>query len=209
MKSQLKVTIIVCSVFLIVTTLLMLFVAYISTPSIDLKKVLCVPVSVKKVPEDQDILVQIEPCGLMPHGWNDEEHELSLNDINRGWITDYYDGKCRLVFLKEDSTGSEDVFGNYKSYGRNKEYYYAEIVPRNRVVLKNPLDLSKIKNATSDPFSEESHKNSCFIVADYAIPTYTWYMKLTKWLLIANVVFILFAVVFNVCISSIKKSKRY
>ena len=210
MKRRLKVTVIICSVFLIITTLLTLLVAHISTPSINLKNDLCVPVSVKKVPEDQDVMVRIKPAeGILPHGWNDEEHELGLNEINKGWITDYYDGKCRLVFLKKDSTGNEDVFWADRLYGNYKQYYYAEIVPRNRVVIKNPFDLLKVRNASSDPFSEESHKNSCMVVARYAIPTYAMYYKLTKWLLIVNAVFILLAVILNVCISSIEKRKMY
>ena len=207
MKSRLKVTVIICSAFLVITTLLMLFAGYISLPSINLKNVLCVPVSVKKVSEDQDIMVQIKPCGMLPHGWKDEDHVLGLNEINKGWITDYYDGKCRLVFLKEDSTGSEEVFGN-SPFLRNYRYY-AEIVPRNRVALKNPFDLLKIRNATADPFAEETHKNSCNVVADYAIPRYNRWASLTKWLLIVNAVFIFLTVVFNACISIIKNSRRY
>ena len=207
MKSRLKVTVIICSAFLVITTLLMLFAGYISLPSINLKNVLCVPVSVKKVSEDQDIVVQIKPCGMLPHGWNDEDHEMNLNDIKKGWITDYYDGKCRLVFLKEDSTGSEEVFGNSTFLGNYK--YYAEIVPRNRVALKNPFDLLKIRNAPADPFAEETHKNSCHVVADYAISRYNRWASLTRWLLIVNAVFIFLTVVFNACISIIKNSRRY
>ena len=63
-----------------------------------------IPATVKQSLESEDIIVRVYPISVVPHSpGEDEVRELKLNQIDRGWVTNMYNGNCRLVFERRDS----------------------------------------------------------------------------------------------------------
>ena len=105
MRRRIVKSIIICFVICAVGSLLIwLFTDFILMAP-NMNDELLVPADVVKVPEDQDITVQIYPLFVLPAGFRENYvSEVKLNEIEKGWIINYYDGKCRLAFNREDSS---------------------------------------------------------------------------------------------------------
>lgn len=108
---------------------------------------LFVPASVDKVSDDQDVVVSIHPIYPYREELN-EFSELSLNDIEKGWITEYYNGYCRLIFELSDSNLAYD--SNLEGF---RQYFYADLIPRQRLILEDQFDM--LIASSVDPFASD------------------------------------------------------
>ena len=125
MRARKVVSIVFCSIFLFLSVSVYLLIGYVNKgvhPGLDVNSF--APAKVKKVSEDEDIVVTVYPSGGLAH--RDSIFEANLNDIAKGWIVCQYDGKCRLFF-----EGSDCSFEN----AANRDYYYA--------VISRTLNLSR------------------------------------------------------------------
>lgn len=108
---------------------------------------LFVPASIEKVSDDQDVVVPIHP--IYPYREELKEYsELSLNDIEKGWITEYYNGYCRLIFELSDSNLAYDL--NLEGF---RQYFYADLIPRQRLILEDQFDM--LIASSVDPFASD------------------------------------------------------
>ncbi len=145
MSNRIKVSIIICVVFLILSSAITAFNHYIEVrlPGVSSKSF--APVAVNKVPDDEDIVVQVYHTGIAEHS-NHSNPEIALNHIDKGWLTYQYQGYCLLVFDIKDSTlepFAPDIAGE-------KVYYIATQVPVSRLKI---TDFSaRHGEETSDPF---------------------------------------------------------
>ena len=104
MRRSKVISISVCATFFIVSTLILFVVNYLSKATPNMNDELFVPVSVKEVPEEQDIAVQIHPISVVDQTLREKcAGEFGLSDIQKGWMTNLYDGNCRLIKKKKNS----------------------------------------------------------------------------------------------------------
>ena len=88
MRRSKVISISVCATFFIVSTLILFVVCYLSKATPNMNDELFVPVSVKEVPEEQDIAVQIHPISVVDQTLREKcEGEFRLSDIQKGWMT--------------------------------------------------------------------------------------------------------------------------
>ncbi len=143
MRARKVVSIVFCSIFLFLSVSVYLLIGYVNKgvhPGLDVNSF--APAKVKKVSEDEDIVVTVYPSGGLTH--RDSIFEANLNDIAKGWIVCQYDGKCRLFF-----EGSDCSFEN----ADNRDYYYAEIIPRDRLRV---LDITaRLNDEPENPFDDD------------------------------------------------------
>ena len=151
MNIRIKVSIIICVIFLILSSAITAFNYYINVrlPGVSSKSF--APVTVNKVPEDEDIVVQVYQTGIARHNDQSEysNSEIALNQVDKGWLTYQYQGYCLLVFDAKDSTLEpiDDITGE-------KEYYIAMQVPISRLKI---TDLSaRHGEETADPFESSN-----------------------------------------------------
>ena len=195
MKRRTIVSIILCAVFLILSVSFYALGCYISIgghPGLD--GYVFAPAAIKKVSVDKDIVVSVYPTGAVrPHGF-DEDHPLkiNLNDIDKGWIINKFDGKCRVLFLIKNAN-MEDIWGDYIS----EHYYYADLVPRERLRV---LDIAaKQRDDPTNPFETHPDFLTCCIHEEmlrYNLP------RIGGMICVAtNVIFILIVMLVNFVIS--------
>ena len=135
-------------VLLVISTVWMLFIKKILyEPKPNMGDSMFIPAFVEVVPTEEDIMVPV--YAIFPYRPDEMSQisELSLNDINNGWITDYYDGNCRLIFNMNDSVIANQIdMGDLSQH----QYFYADYVPRERLVLENKWDM--LTENKTDPF---------------------------------------------------------
>ena len=147
MRRSKVISISVCATFFIVSTLILFVVSYLSKATPNMNDELFVPVSVKEVPEEQDIAVQIHPISVVDQTLREKcAGEFRLSDIQKGWMTNLYDGNCRLIFELKNSD-----LKNFVQDDGQKCYFYVEIVPRNRLNVYDVFALMGKHNSV--PFS--------------------------------------------------------
>ena len=205
MKRRVKITIIVCVVFALLSSAFFLLLGYLSDgghPGINSESF--APVKIKKVPDEEDIMVHVYPViGMMPHGYEPEEHWVSLNSIKKGWIIAQYKGNCRVLFDVNDAD-MEDFFGNYFIEQRH-HYYYVQPVSRDR--LKVTGFIARSGDEPEDPFAEG--KSVCLLdcCVSSEIGSYRYAENATRICLAANAVFILLAAGINLIANAVEKRK--
>ena len=149
MKARKITSIVLCVIFFVLSVGIFLLGGYLSSGGHHgVNSNTFAPASVKKVSEEKDITVCVYPTGsIPPHGY-DRDHPIyvNLNDIDEGWIVCMYDGNCRLLFDISDAD-MEDVWGDYEK----DHYYYAEIIPRERLRIKDIT--ARHKDEPEDPFA--------------------------------------------------------
>lgn len=149
---------------------------------------LFVPVTVKDVADDKDIVVPV--TGVAPQPKDSElPEEMNLNDLDHGWLV--YDkwGKCRIIFETEKS------FTNYA---------YAENIPRSRLSLDDKLDEFSVI------FRAQQHPSTDYYIDDigggvYMYPVIT---KCTRQAWLVNAIVIAGAVVVNILLSDSFKERK-
>ena len=141
------------------------------------------PANVKKVPEDEDILVNVYT--------GHEEFEVNLNDINSGWIVRQYNGQCGLVFSYEN--------GNYSTL------YYVEIIPRERLKI---LDITA--RHKDDPTNSCNGKPPSYMSCCYHQELHCYYYprRVLPILAIANAVAVLVLLGANILICKLTGGVR-
>ena len=146
---------------------------------------LFVPVTVKDVADDKDIAVPVTGVELQPK-YSELPEEMSLNDLDHGWLV--YDkwGKCRIIFE------TEKTFTNFA---------YADNIPRSRLSLDDKLDefsvIFRAQQHQSTSYYSDSIKGGI-----YKYPAIT---KVTRQGFLVSTVFIAGAVVVNILISKKKE----
>ena len=206
MRRRIVKSIIICFVICAVGSLLIwLFTDFILMEP-NMNDELLVPADVVKVPEDQDITVQIYPLFVLPAGFRENYvSEVKLNEIEKGWIINYYTGKCRLAFNREDSS-LKDLDFSVDPYLRC--FFFAEIIPKDRLKLTDifkPLIQDK-----TDPF--EAGKPPAFPVYPdslaISIDQWPFIRKMIIFTIVFNASVILLTAVINVCISKRKNRSK-
>lgn len=149
MKYRIASSVIICLLSFLITTVIVLVVIYISSASPNMTDSMFIPASVIDVPKDQDVVVNVYPISMVPKVFDGKRTcEIDLNNIEKGWITNNYDGKCRLVFERRDSSLVEILKEDGLDY-----YFYAEIIPQQRLRY---FDLSEFFGANkSVPYSSD------------------------------------------------------
>ena len=142
-----SLTIKILVILLLLSTVWMFLIRYLETPYPNMEGYLFVPVFVDEVAADQDIVVSVTPIG--PQAKNSEiVTELNLNEIDKGWVTHQYRGKCRIIFdINDSSIGDTIPSDSYVAY----EFYYADLVPRDRLTKEDRFDL--MIGTLTDPFA--------------------------------------------------------
>ena len=203
MRNRVKVSIVICVVFLILSSAITAISHYInngSLPGVSSKSF--APVTVNKVPEDEDVVVQVYQTGIARH--NDQSEysnpEIALNQVDRGWLTYQYQGYCLLVFDAKDSTLEPiaDITGE-------KEYYIAMQVPISRLKI---TDLSaRHGEETTDPF-ENSNR---ILIMSYSVESELNKLEdIQSGVLCCgavNIAFIILVVGINLIISPVRKKR--
>ena len=87
MKLRAKMSIILCIIFALLSTGVYLLGGYVGDNVQGLHTQSFAPVKIKKVPDEEDIMVFVYPDGIYPHGYCDEDHNVPLNSIRKGWIS--------------------------------------------------------------------------------------------------------------------------
>lgn len=195
MERRTKISIVIC-----IIGSFLLFAAYKYRTSINhpgVKTASFAPAKVVKVNDEADIIVNVYPAaGIRPHGLNENYREVNLNRINKGWLINQYNGNCRLLFEINDS----DMEDFYHHTG-NKHYYYAEIIPKDRLRITDPT--ARHKEDLSDPFVQEYFTD----LADCCISTEIVRYKAPRSCAALNAVFILIVVCINLIINTVSKRK--
>lgn len=190
-------------VLLTISTLWMLFVRHLlSLGEPNMGDSLFVPASVDKVSDDQDVVVSIHPIYPYREELN-EFSELSLNDIEKGWITEYYNGYCRLIFELSDSNLAYDL--NLEGF---RQYFYADLIPRQRLILEDQFDM--LIASSVDPFA--SDEKPTYYPDSIQNGIYMYYhlksLHLTRNWLIRNSVIIVVVLGIDIGIVYIQRKKR-
>lgn len=191
MRARKVFSIVFCSIFLFLSVSVYLLIGYVNKgvhPGLDVNSF--APAKVKKVSEDEDIIVTVYPSGGLTH--RDSIFEANLNDIAKGWIVCQYDGKCRLFF-----EGSDCSFEN----ADNRDYYYAEIIPRDRLRV---LDITaRLNDEPEDPFDDD--KIAVYLDCSFTQERflYNYPRKMLLILVAANAVVILLVLGANVLVRKV------
>ena len=206
MNIRIKVSIIICVIFLILSSAITAFNYYINVrlPGVSSKSF--APVTVNKVPEDEDIVVQVYQTGIPRH--NDQSNqsdysnpEIALNQIDSGWLTYQYQGYCLLVFDDKDSTLEPLAPENTGE----KVYYIAMQVPVSRLKI---TDLSaRHGEETTDPFEYSNQ----ILIMSYSVASELYKLAGIQSRVLCcgavNIAFIILVVGINLIISSVRKKR--
>lgn len=149
MKRRIITTIVFCTFIIILSLVWLTIKLYLLNSNSGMNNTVFIPASVVEVTEDDDLLVNVYPIDITHHEIKNQVLNLNLNDIEKGWITNSYDGNCRLVFEQNDSE-LKDVYADDGC----KYYYYADLVPTNRLAIENCID--QLTEDSTDPFSQDS-----------------------------------------------------
>ena len=203
MSTRKKASVILCVVFVILTSLLAALANYISTgghPGINSASF--APAEVINVSDEEDILVTVYPTGgMLPHGTDrDICLEVPLNSINKGWIVVQYQGKCRLLFEINDAN-MEDFCG----IGDNKHYYYAEIIPSQRLRITDIT--ARHKDEPTDPFAKDTRPTYLNCCINEERSRFNFPRRCVRYCIVADTGFILLVIGVNLIINTISKHK--
>ena len=160
-----------------------------------------VPASVIKVSDEQDDLVKVYPIGMLPHGYYDMEQttEVYINEIEEGWITNLYEGDCRLIINIVDSNIPDIWLDNYN------HYYYVERIPRSRLLVTDNLAI--LQDDSTNPFENEQSPSYVNDSIDKAIRRYYSSRKVVSYLIVSNIVVLVLIITVNIIITLKKKLK--
>ena len=186
-KSPVKRIVITIFLCIIVMAITKTFV-YINIAYPNMEDSLFVPITVKDVPDSEDIVVDMSIIGPKPKN-RELPMQIHINELNHGWLC--YDkwGKCRIIF---ESDKSFDGFA------------YVDDVPRSRISLEDKIDeFTLILRAQWHPSTEyysDSIKGGVF--------KYPAIKNLKRTAVLVNIIFIAGAVVVNVLISKSYKKRN-
>lgn len=202
MSTRKKVSVILCVVFLLITSLISIVAnILVSTGHPGLKSAAFAPANVIGVSDEKDIMVTVYPAGLMHHAGKKNLHEVNLNCIKKGWLVDSYNGKCRLIF--DVKNADMEDFGHFTD---SEHYYIAEIIPKQRLWI---TDLTaRHADEPTDPFADDYWGDyaSCCIATEvgrYSRPRVT----IIK-LIAVNAGFIALVAGVNVIANKVSKHKK-
>ena len=203
MKTRVKITIIVCVVFALLSSAFFLLLEYLSDaghPGINSESF--APVKIKKVPDEEDLMVHVYPViGMMPHGYEPEEHWVSLNSIKKGWIVAQYEGYCRVLFDINDAD-MEDFYGDH-FFNRRPHYYCVQPISRERLMVTDPT--ARLGDEKEDPFADDKQYLDCSLESEFQNYNHPRFATLAC--IAENAVFILFTVGLNLILKAIEKRK--
>ena len=203
MKRRIVISLIVCAVFFVITSSFFALKWYINSSGYHgIDTPLFVSVNVTKVPAEEDIKVTAyPPTDLRPHGSDlNQIKELNLNDIDKGWIINQYNGNCRLLFEVNDAA-MENIW-DYEIDHAN-HYYYAEIVPKSRLEVTDPFSI--LHDDKTDPFAQEEQPHFLSHSIDMEISEHRMIRTCIRPAVIVNGVFIVLVILFNIVLSIVKK----
>lgn len=203
MKRRIVISLIVCAVFFVITSAFFAIKWYINSSGYHgIDTPLFVSVNVTKVPAEEDIKVTAyPPTDLRPHGSDlNQIKELNLNDIDKGWIINQYNGNCRLLFEVNDAA-MENIW-DYEIDHAN-HYYYAEIVPKSRLEVTDPFSI--LHDDKTDPFAQEEQPHFLSHSVDMEISEHRMIRSCIRPAAIVNGVFIVLVILFNIVLSIVKK----
>ena len=206
MKRRVVISLIVCTAFLVITSAFYALKWYINSSGYHgIDTPLFVSVNVTKVPAEEDIIVTAyPPVDLRPHGSDlNQIKELNLNDIDKGWIINQYNGNCRLLFEVNDAA-MENIW-DYEIDHAN-HYYYAEIVPKSRLEVTDPFSI--LHDDKTDPFAQEEQPHFLSHSVDMEISEHRMIRSCIRPAAIVNGVFIVLVLLFNLVLTLIKKASR-
>ncbi len=203
MKRRVVISLIVCTAFLVITSAFYALKCYINFSGYHgIDTPFFVSVNVTKVPAEEDIKVTAyPPVDLRPHGSDlNQIKELNLNDIDKGWIINQYNGNCRLLFEVNDAA-MENIW-DYEIDHAN-HYYYAEIVPKSRLEVTDPFSI--LHDDKTDPFAQEEQPHFLSHSVDMEISEHRMIRSCIRPAAIVNGVFIVLVILFNIVLSIVKK----
>lgn len=203
MKRRIVISLIVCAVFFVITSSFFALKWYINSSGYHgIDTPLFVSVNVTKVPAEEDIKVTAyPPTDLRPHGSDlNQIKELNLNDIDKGWIINQYNGNCRLLFEVNDA--AMEIIWDYEIDHAN-HYYYAEIVPKSRLEVTDPFSI--LHDDKTDPFAQEEQPHFLSHSIDMEISEHRMIRTCIRPAVIVNGVFIVLVILFNIVLSIVKK----
>ena len=204
MKRRIVISLIVCAVFFVITSAFFAIKWYInSSGHHGIDTPLFVSVNVTKVPAEEDIKVTAyPPTDLRPHGSDlNQIKELNLNDIDKGWIINQYNGNCRLLFEVNDAA-MENIW-DYEIDHAN-HYYYAEIVPKSRLEVTDPFSI--LHDDKTDPFAQEEQPHFLSHSVDMEISEHRMIRSCIRPAVIVNGVFIFLVLLFNLVLTLVNKA---
>ena len=185
MKRRVKVSIIVCVVFALLSSAVFFLGGYLRIGHPGINSQSFAPVKIKKVPDEEDIMVHVYPVvGMEPHGY--EPGEIPLNSIKKGWIIAQYKGYCRMLFKIDD-----------------EEYCYVQLVPRDRLMVTDFT--ARLGDEPTDPFAggrKWELISDCSVISELRSYNYPRYC------VAINAVFILLAVGINLIANAVEKRKQ-
>ena len=184
MKIRVRVSIIVCVVFALLSSAAFFLHRYLGVSHHGLDSQSFAPVWIKKVHDEDDIMVHVHPIIVMePHGY--ETGEIPLNSIKKGWIIAQYKGYCRVLFKIDD-----------------EEYCYVQLVPRDRFMV---TDLTaRLGDEPTDPFAGGRKReliSDCSVISELSSYNYPRYC------VAINAAFILLAVGINLIANAVEKRR--
>ena len=204
MKTRKIVSIILCTVFLLLSLAVFALMKVINTgghPGISSSSF--APARVIKVSDEKDIIVTVYPTGgITPHGAN-ACREVNLNCIKKGWLVTQHQGNCRLLFEIKDAD-MEDFCG----IGDSRHYYYAEIIPSDRLWITDFT--ARHSDEPTDPFNKDTHPSYLVCCINSDLYEYRFARHGILYLIGFNTGFILLITGINVLINkiSIAKAKK-
>lgn len=204
MKRRVVISLIVCTAFLVITSAFYALKYYINSSGYHgIDTPLFVSVNVTKVPAEEDIKVTAyPPVDLRPHGSDlNQIKELNLNDIDKGWIINQYNGNCRLLFEVNDAA-MENIW-DYEIDHAN-HYYYAEIVPKSRLEVTDPFSI--LHDDKTDPFAQEEQPHFLSHSVDMEISEHRMIRSCIRPAAIVNGVFIVLVLLFNLVLTLVNKA---
>lgn len=200
-RRQIIVSIIIYAVYFVISLSLVLGLLYLTRPLPKMNASMFVPASVIKVSDEQDDLVKVYPIGMLPHGYYDMEQttEVYINEIEEGWITNLYEGDCRLIINIADSNIPDIWLDNYN------HYYYAERIPHSRLLVTDNFAI--LQDDSTNPFENEQSPSYVNDSIDKAIRRYYSSRKVVSYLIVSNIAVLVLIIIVNIIIILKKKLK--
>lgn len=200
MKLRAKMSIMLCIIFALLSTGVYLLGGYVGDNVQGLHTQSFAPVKIKKVPDEEDIMVFVYPDGIYPHGYCDEDHNVPLNSIRKGWLVAQYRGYCCVVFeLKNTDIELEP------DPVLEHQYYYIEQVPIDRLRITDYT--ARHGEEPQDRFDgEHSLPIMNYLINDEINDYYTARIGIPV-LIAINAAFILLAVGINLIANAVEKRR--
>ena len=202
MKLRVKMSIIFCIVFALLSSFVFILLGYLGTGHGGIPTQTFVPVKIKTVQEDEDILLCVQPT---EGTHSDKTYMVPLNSIKKGWIIAQYQGYCRLVFDIKD-TDIENVDAYIEGMLPNNHYFYVQPVSRDRLKITDYS--ASLSDETEDPFASERIPLLMHYQIDGEIDNYYRSRLLIPTCVGLNVVFILLTVGINLIANAVEKRKQ-